>query len=189
MLEQINRGLSELALHITVMLDGSYSKNDIESIRSGYDKKIKNANNEIERCQNEAEQLGQEIDAQDAERTELTQTRANCNVSLQQHEAAMKQYSDAYNSVLSVLEHLSIPESRLFTDEPITSLDNILAKLREQLRQTEYSAELLAEQLRCIEAGQLHLSKTAVDFLQESGVSFQTGERYLNSQSPIIRHS
>lgn len=187
MLEQINRGLSELALHITVMLDGSYSKNDIESIRSGYDKKIKNANNEIERCQNEAEQLGQEIDAQDAERTELTQTQANCNASLQRHENAMKQYRDAYYSVLPVLEHLSIPESRLFTDEPITSLDNILAKLREQLRQTEHSAELFAEQVRCIEAGQLHLSKTAVDFLHISGVSFQTGERYLNAQSPIIR--
>ena len=187
MQEQINRGLSELALHITVMLDESYSKEEIKSIRSGYDKKIKNANNEIERCQNEAEQLGQELDAQDAERTELTETRANCNVSLQQHETAMNQYRDAYNSVLSVLEHLSIPESQLFTDEPITSLDAILAKLREQLRQTEHSAELLAEQLRCMEAGQLHLSKTAVDFLQESGVSFQTGERYLNSQSPIIR--
>ncbi len=187
MLDQINRGLSELVLHITVMLDGSYSKEDIESIRSGYDKKIKNANNEIERCQNEAEQLGQELDAQDAERTELTETRANCNVSLQQHETAMKQYRDAYNSVLSVLEHLSIPESQLFTDEPITSLDHILAKLREQLRQTEHSAELLAEQVRCIEAGQLHLSKTAVDFLQGSGVSFQTGEHYLNFQSLRIR--
>ncbi|MBR1432505.1 hypothetical protein, partial [Ruminococcus sp.] len=187
MLEQINRGLSELALHITVMLDGSYSKEDIESIRTGYDKKIKNANDETERCQNEAEQLGQELDAQDAERTELTETRANCIVSLQKYETSMEQYREAYNTVLPVLEHLSIPESRLFTDEPITSLDNILAKLREQLKQTDHSAELLAEQLRCIEAGQLHLSKTAVDFLQESGVSFQTGERYLNSQSPRIR--
>ena len=187
MLEQINRGLSELALHITVMLDGSYSKEDIESIHSGYDKKIKNANNEIERCQNEAERLGQELDAQDAERTELTQTRANCIVSLQRYETAMEQYREAYNAVLPVLEHLSISVSRLFTDEPITSLDNILANLTEQRRQTGHSAELLAEQLRCIEAGQLHLSKTAVDFLQESGVSFQTGERYLNSQSPRIR--
>lgn len=187
MLDQINRGLSELALHITVMLDGSYSKEDIESIRSGYDKKIKNANDEIERYQIEAAQLEQELDAQDAERTELTQTQANCNVSLQQHETEMKQYRDAYKSVLPVLEHLSISVSRLFTDEPITSLDNILANLTEQRRQTGHSAELLAEQLRCIDAGQLHISKTAVDFLQETGVSFQTGEQYLNFQSPIIR--
>lgn len=187
MLEQINQGLSELALQITAMLDGSFSGEDIENIRSGYDKQIKNANDEIERCQNEAEQLGLELDDQDIERTELTQAQVNFNVRLQQYETAMEQYRKAYNAVLPVLEHLSIPASRLFTDEPITSLDNILAKLREQLRQTEHSAELLAEQLRCIEAGQLHLSKTAVDFLQESGVSFQTGERYLNSQSPIIR--
>lgn len=187
MLEQINQGQSELALHITVMLDGSYSKEDIEIIRSGYDKEIKNANDKIERCQNEAEQLGLELDDQDTERTELTQAQANYNVSLQQHETAMEQYREAYNAVLPVLEHLSISASRLFTDEPITSLDNILTNLTEHQRQTERSAELLAEQLGCIEAGQLHLSKTAVDFLQESGVCFQTGEQYLIFQSPKIR--
>lgn len=187
MLEQINQGQSELALHITVMLDGSYSKEDIEIIRSGYDKEIKNANDKIERCQNEAEQLELELDDQDTERTELTQAQANYNVSLQQHETAMEQYREAYNTVLPVLEHLSISASRLFTDEPITSLDNILTNLTEHQRQTERSAELLAEQLRCIEAGQLHLSKTAVDFLQESGVCFQTGEQYLIFQSPKIR--
>lgn len=187
MLEQINQGQSELALHITVMLDGSYSKEDIEIIRSGYDRKIKNANDKIERCQNEAEQLELELDNQDTERTELTQAQANYNVSLQQHETAMEQYKEAYNTILPVLEHLSISASRLFTDEPITRLDNILANLTEHQKQTERSAELLAEQLRCIEAGQLHLSKTAVDFLQESGVCFQTGEQYLIFQSPKIR--
>ncbi|MBR3448580.1 MAG: hypothetical protein IKH27_12325 [Oscillospiraceae bacterium] len=187
MLEQINQGLSEIALHITLMLDESYSKEDIVNIRSCYDKKIKNANDEIERCQNEAEQLGLELDDQDTERTELTQAQANFNVRLQQYETAMEQYRKAYNAVLPVLEHLSISAIRLFTDEPITSLDNILANLTEHQRQTEHSAELLAEQLRCIEAGQLHLSKTAVDFLQESGVSFQTGEQYLIFQSPKIR--
>ena len=105
MLEQINWGLSELALHITVMLDGSYSKEDIESIRTGYDKMIKNANEETKKYQNEAEQLGQELDAQDAERTELTQVQANFNVRLQQYETAMEQYRKAYNAVLPVLEH------------------------------------------------------------------------------------
>lgn len=189
MLEQINQGLSELALQITVMLDGSYSKEDIESIHSRYDKQINKANDEIANYQNEAEQLGQELDSQDAERTALTQAQANCKVNLQQHESALKQYMEAYNAVLPVLERLSISASRLFTDELITSLDNILARLTEQMRQTERSAELLTEQLRCIEAGQLHLSKTAVDFLQESGVSFQTGEQYLNFQSPRIREN
>ncbi len=187
MIEQINQVLTELALQITVMLDGSFSKEDIENIRSGYDKQIKNANNEIDTYHNEEIQFEQELDDQYAERTELTQAQANYNVSLQQHESALKQYSEAYNAVLPVLEHLSISAIRLFTDEPITSLDNILTKLNEQLRQTERSAELLTEQLRCIEEGQLHLSKTAIDFLQGSGVFYQTGEQYLNYQSSTIR--
>lgn len=187
MLVQIDKGLSELDLDITVMLDGSYSKEDIEIIRSGYDKEIKNANDKIESYRNEAEQLEMELEDQDTERTELTQEQANYNANLQQQQAAMEQYRNAYNAVLPVLEHLSISASRLFTDEPITSLDNILANLTERQRQTERSAELLAEQLRCIEAGQLHLSKTAVDFLQESGIGFQTGEQYLIRQSPELR--
>ena len=189
LLEQINKGLAALALRITVMLDGSYSKEDTESIRSDYSNQIKQGNDKIKSYQYEETQLRLELDDQDTERAELTQAQANCSVSLQQYEAAMKQYSGAYNAVLPVLEHLSIPASRLFTDEPMAALDQILAKLNEQMRQTERSAELLAEQLRCIEAGQLHLSKTADDLLQESGVSYQTGEQYLIVKNAKIREN
>ena len=187
LLEQINKSLAELDLHITVMLDCSYSKEDIENIRAGYEKQIKLAKEEIESCQNEETQLGQELDAQDRKRAELQQSQAECNACLKQQEAALEEYIQAYNTVITVLEHLSIPESRLFTDEPIVSLERILAKLREQLKQAERSAELLTEQVRCIEAGHLHLSKTAVSFLQESGISYQTGEQYLNLQNAKIR--
>lgn len=188
LIEQIHQGLTELALQITVMLDGSYSKEDMGSIRFGYDKQLKNAYDEIERYQNEVEQLEQELDAQDVKRSELARAQANCNVCLQQHESALKQYQESYNAVIPVLKHLSMPVSQLFSEEPITSLDNMLVELKEELKQTERSAELLTEQLRCIETGQLHISKTAIDFLQESGVSYQTGEQYLNYQSSTIRH-
>jgi len=188
LIEQIHQVLTELALQITIMLDGSYSGEDIGSIRSGYDKQLKNAYDEFERCKNEIEQLGQELDAQDLKRSELTQAQANCKVCMQQHESALKQYQEAYNAVISVLKHLSIPVSQLFSEKPIASLDNRLVQLKEELKQTERSAELFTEQLRCIETGQLHLSKTAIDFLQKSGVSYQTGEQYLNYQSSAIRH-
>lgn len=187
LLEQINQGLMALALQITVMLDGRYSKEDIENIRLSYDKQIKLANDKIDNYQNEEEQLGLELDAQDAKLAELLQSQADCSIHLKQKESLLEQYQEAYNAVLPVLKHLSIPVSQLFTDEPISSLDQILAKLKEQLKQTERSAELLTEQVKCIEAGQLHLSKTAIDFLQESGVSYQTGEQYLNYQSTKIR--
>ncbi len=187
MLEQIDNGLAALALRITVMLDRSYSDEDIEIIRAGYEKQIELANEEIGRCQNEETQLEQELDVQDIKRAELQQSQADCNAYLKQQRSALEEYSQAYNTVITVLEHLSIPESRVFTDEPIVSLDRILAKLKEQLKQAERSEELLTEQVRCIEAGQLHLSKTAVSFLHESGIAYQTGERYLNLQNVKIR--
>ncbi len=187
LLELINNGLAELALHITVMLDGSYSKGDIENISAGYEKQIKLADEEIVSYKNEGTKLGLELDSQDVNRAELQQSKAEFSAYLKQKEAELEKYSQAYNSVITVLEHLSIPESRLFTDDPIVSLERILEKLREQLRQVERSAELLTEQLRCSEAGQLHLSKTAVSFLQESGIAYQTGEQYLNLQNAKIR--
>lgn len=187
LLEQINNGLTALALHITVMLDGRYSTEDIESIRENYDRQIVLANDEMEKRRNEEDQIQQELDSQDEKRTELADSQADCRFRLEQQKSELKRYQAAYAAVLPVLEHLSIPVSRLFTDEPLSVLDRILARIKEQLKQTERSAESLTEQGRCIEAGQLHLSKTAVSFLQESGISYQTGEQYLNYQSPKIR--
>ncbi len=185
--EQINRGLKALALHITVMLDGDYSGEDIENIRADYEKQLRIADEEIKSCQSEETALRQELDTQNVKRSELQKTHVECEVYLRQRESDLKQYRKEYSAVLSVLEHLSIPESRLFTDEPKKSLDRIIADLNTKLRQSERSAELFNEQLRCIETGQLHLSRTAVGFLQESGISYRTGEQYLNLQSEKIR--
>lgn len=187
LLEQINNGLKALALHITVMLDGEYSKEDIANIRANFDKRLELADKEIENCQNEKSLLEQELETQDIKRAEIQQTKAECEVYLKQQESSLKQYRQEYNTVLTVLEHLSIPKERLFTDEPKAGIERIITDLKNQLRQAERFAELLSEQIRCIEAGQLHLSKTAADFLQQSGISYQTGERYLNLQNEKIR--
>lgn len=187
MLDQINKALATLALHMTIMLDGSFSKEDAESIRADYDEQLRLAEENIKKCLLEESRLEQERDAQDNQMGELHRTQEECKAKLKQQEAELKEYQQAYDAVIKVLEHLSISKDRLFTDEPLSSLEQILAKLREQLRQTERCAELLSEQLRCINAGQLHLSKTAVSFLQESGIAYQTGEQYLNLQNAKIR--
>lgn len=187
LLDQINKALATLALHMTIMLDGSFSKKDAESIRADYDEQLRLAEENIKKCLLEESRLEQERDAQDNQMSELHRTQEECKANLKQQEAELKEYQHAYDAVIKVLEHLSISKDRLFTDEPLSSLEQILAKLREQLRQTERCAELLSEQLRCINAGQLHLSKTAVSFLQESGIAYQTGEQYLNLQNAKIR--
>ena len=185
--DQISKRLSALSLHITVMLDGDYSREDKENIRSGYDKQLGLADEQFSRYLNEEDKLRQELDSQDNRRTELARSQANCILHLEQEKAALKKYREDYNKVITVLEHLSIPADRLFSDEPITALDDILGRLREQLKKAERSAEMLTEQIRCIQAGHLHLSDKVVSFLLRSGVSYQTGEQYLNYQSPRVR--
>ena len=187
MLGQIEKGLKALGLHITVMLDGRYSANDIESIRSRYEQTLRDARSSIENFHHEETKLRQELDSQDVRRAELTQLMADDAASLKQQKAELEQYKKDYQNVIAVLEHLSVPESRAFSDEPISSLDRILTELKEKLKQTERLAELLTEQIRCIQTGQLHISKAAVSFLQESGISYQTGEQYLLCQPTAMR--
>ena len=185
--EQIENGLKALGLHITVMLGGKYSADDIENINAGYDEQTTAVCGIIDNCLNEEKQLREELDGQDAKRSELAQLKAEYTVRLKQYEAALEQYEKAYDAAMPVLEHLSLPANRLFSDEPASCLDRILAQLKDQRKRSERTEETLAEQIRCIENGQLHLSKTAADVLQETGIDYQTGEKYLNYQSPKIR--
>lgn len=189
LLEQINNGLDSLSLRITVMLDGQYSVEDIGSIRSGYAAQLSEAINTQEAYENEEQQLEQELASQDIKRRDLLQKQAAYNAKLESSQADHLQYEQAYNAAIQVTEHLSLPAERLFTDEPLSCLDRIVKELQEQLKKAERSAEQLAEQFRCMENGQLHLSKTAVGFLQETGIFFQTGEQYLLQQSTKVRET
>ncbi len=189
LLEQIDKGLTELALHITVMLDGSYSEEDISNAYAEYDKRLTAADEEIKKYISEETLLDQELDTQDIQQEKLLHSQAENKACLQQQRSALARYQEEYKRVITVLEHLSIPESRLFTDEPKTALDRILSKLKEQQKQTERLAELLTEQVKSIEEGHLHISKAAVSFLQGSGISYQTGEQYLNLQNSKIRET
>ena len=184
---QIEKVLKSLGLHITVMLDGRYSAYDIESICSRYERIIGDARKSIESFEHEEKKLKQELDGQYVKRDKLTRLLADNMFSLKQQKAESDKYKKDYQTAITVLKHLSVPENRLFSDEPISCLDRILTERKEKMKQTERLAELLTEQVRCIETGQLHISKAAVSFLQESGISYQTGEQYLLCQSPTMR--
>lgn len=187
LLEQINNGLENLGRVITVMFDGEYSREDIENIRSDFDKKQKLLFDELSALKNEETLLHDELLKQEPRRDELIRIKADLNAALEQQKSALGQYNTEYKSVVSVLQHLSIPESKLFTDEPKTTIERIIADKKETLGQAERSAEELREKISRIEAGQLHLSETAANFLECSGISFQTGEQYLRLQPAKIR--
>lgn len=187
--KQITDGLESLSLRITVMLDGQYSVEDIDNIRSDYAQQLSDAVDTQQAYENEELLLEQELENQDKKRSDLLQEKADVNAQLEKAEADHTQYKQAYNAALQVVEHLSLPAESLFSDKPLSCLDRIVKELQERLRKAERSAELMSEQLRCMENGQLHLSKTAASFLQETGISFQTGEQYLLQQSFKVRET
>lgn len=187
LLEQIDKGLNDLDVRITVMLDGQYSAEDINNIRTDYSNKMSETADVLQAYENEEQQLEQELNDQEKKRTELIQQQVELNGELQKFNNSLNQYREAYSDVMKVMEHLSLPAERLFSDEPLSCLDREIDQLQEQLKKEERFAELFSEQLKCIDNGQLHLAKTAVGFLRETGVSFQTGEYYLLKQSAEVR--
>lgn len=187
LLEQIDKGLNDLDVRITVMLDGQYSAEDINNIRTDYSNKMSETADVLQVYENEEQQLEQELKDQDKKRTELIRQQVELNSDLQKFNDSLNQYREAYADVMKVMEHLSLPAERLFSDEPLSCLDREIGQLQEQLKKEERSAELFSEQLKCIDNGQLHLSKTAVGFLRETGVSFWTGEYHLLKLSAEVR--
>ena len=113
LLDQINKALATLALHMTIMLDGSFSKKDAESIRADYDEQLRLAEENIKKCLLEESRLEQERDAQDNQMGELHRTQEECKANLKQKEAELKEYQQAYDAVIKVLElsliHISEP--------------------------------------------------------------------------------
>lgn len=186
--EQISEGLAQLALRIMVMLDGSYSSEDIKKIRSDYVKQKIQAEASLQSYAAEEQVLQQELANQDGKRSELLQRQAVLHVQMQELQNDQEQYREKYAAAAKVLEHLSLPLESLFSEEPLACIDRRITELHEQLNQTERSERMLNEKLANIQNGQLHLSKSAISFLKESGVPFQTGEHYLLHQSPEVRN-
>ncbi|MBQ7004420.1 MAG: hypothetical protein IJN57_10745 [Oscillospiraceae bacterium] len=185
--KQIGEGLAQLALRITVMLDGSYSSEDIQAIRSDYVKQKIQAEATLQAYDAEDQELQQELADQDKERNDLLKHQAVLELKIQELQNDQEQYREKYAAAAKVLEHLSLPLESLFSEEPLACIESRITELCEQLHRTERRERLLKEKLINIQNGQLHLSKSAVSFLRESGVPFQTGEHYLLHHDPEVR--
>ena len=163
LIEQIKQGLTALDLQIAVMLDGEYSKNDIESIRLSYDKQIILANDKIDNYKSEKEQLGQELEEQDSKRAELLQSQADCSSRLKQKEALLEQYHKAYNAVIPVARHFHIQLICLthlgtaavtsffdmvyqlrFKNLPLSNVEILEAEAKQHLEHAHYLSEQLS---------------------------------------------
>ncbi len=187
LLEQITDGLDKLSLKITMMLDGSYSAEEIENIRADLDSRTGQAAAVLQTYEEEERQLAEEISAQNERRGEIAAEQADISVQLRDAGKLLAEYRERYDAAVKVTAHLSLDEESIFTDEPMKELGRITAELREKYRRAERSAEMLTEQISCIGNGQLHLPGAAVGFLKETGVPFRTGEKHLLEQPPEIR--
>ena len=94
-------------------------------------------------------------------------------------EAELEEYDKRYGAVTEVLLSLSMNEMQAFTKAPENELEVKIAELEDTLKACERKIESLNEQRLNTEKGNVHIPQSAVDFLDNVGIDYQTGTTYL----------
>lgn len=181
----ISEELSGLDISITKKLDNIYDPKEIEDVKQRFatDKTA---------MLNEKEDLSKEYD-QIEERTADNQRKIsessvekykteNASVNV---EADLAGYDNKFKAVCDVLMSLSMAENQAFTKEPEDELASKIAVLNDEIKTCERRKNSLSEQKINAEKGNVHIPQSAVDFLDNTGVDYQTGTAYLSEHDKL----
>lgn len=100
-------------------------------------------------------------------------------------EAELAEYDEKFKVVCDVLISLSMSEKQAFTKEPEKVLLSKIAGLNDEIKACERRKESLSEQKINAEKGNVHIPQSAVDYLDDTGVDYQTGTVYLSEHKEL----
>ena len=91
------------------------------------------------------------------------------------------EYTTLDEEMAAILKEHNLSTDDKFTQGPLNYLDQEREKNKAALRQKERERDLTQETLQAIEKGHLHIPDSMIRYLDELGISYQTGEKYLLS--------
>ena len=100
-------------------------------------------------------------------------------------EADLAEYDEKFKAVCDVLMSLSMAENQAFTKEPEDELASKIAVLNDEIKTCERRKDSLSDQKINAEKGNVHIPQSAVDFLDNTGVDYQTGTAYLSEHDKL----
>lgn len=181
----ISKGLSDLNISITKMLDGRYDTKEIEDVKQCLmlDKNAKL--NENEDLSKEYKQNEERVVDNQKKISELNIEKYETECDSAKVEAELAEYDEKLKAVCDVLISLSMSEKQAFTKEPENDLVSKIAALNDEIKVCERRKENLSEQKLNAEKGNVHIPQIAVDFLDNTGVDYQTGTAYLSEHKEL----
>lgn len=181
----ISKGLYALNISITKMLDGRYDTKEIEDEKQRLmlDKNAKL--NESENLTEEYKQNQERIAYYQRRITGLNIEKYETECDSAKVEAELAEYDEKFKVVCDVLISLSMSEKQAFTKEPEKVLLSKIAGLNDEIKACERRKESLSEQKINAEKGNVHIPQSAVDYLDDTGVDYQTGTVYLSEHKEL----
>lgn len=181
----ISKGLYAMNISITKMLDGRYDTKEIEDVKQRLmlDKNAKL--NENEDLSKEYKQNEERIADNQRIISELNIKKYETECDSAKVEAELAEYDEKFKAVCDVLISLSMSEKQAFTKEPENDLVSKIAALNDEIKVCERRKESLSEQKLNAEKGNVHIPQSAVVFLDNTGVDYQTGTVYLSEHKEL----
>lgn len=181
----ISKGLYALNISITKMLDGRYDTKEIEDEKQRFTLDITAMLNESENLTEEYKQNQERIAYYQRRITGLNIEKYETECDSAKVEAELAEYDEKFKVVCDVLISLSMAEKQAFTKEPEKVLLSKIAGLNDEIKACERRKESLSEQKINAEKGNVHIPQSAVDYLDDTGVDYQTGTVYLSEHKEL----
>lgn len=181
----ISKGLSDLNISITKMLDGRYDTKEIEEVKQHFALDITAMHNERDNLSEEYKQIEERGADNQRKISELNIKTHDTERALAVVEAELAEYDEKFKAVCDVLISLSMAEKQAFTTEPENELVSKIARLNDDIKACERKKDSLSDQKLNAEKGNVHIPRSAVDFLDNTGVDYQTGTAYLSEHKEL----
>lgn len=177
--------LAKLNIVITQMLDESFHPEEIEHTKQQFQVEITNCNDTEKKLCAEREQL--ELRAHECQQTSINLEIEKLTIKQQMEtiQQELDAFQEKYRVACEVVYALSMHKSLIFTEEPSRNLQSQIDELKDNIKSTERKMESLHEQKKYAEKGTIHIPQSAIDFLDETGVDYQTGTAYLAKQTGL----
>lgn len=153
--------------------------NEIEGFRQRFISDIKDKTLEWRKLSEEYDLNEEKTDNNQRRISEFNIKKYDAGQKFNKTEAELEEYDKRYGAVTEVLLSLSMNEMQAFTKAPENELEVKIAELEDTLKACERKIESMNEQRLNAEKGNVHIPQSAVDFLDNVGIDYQTGTTYL----------
>jgi len=175
----IDSALKNMGITITENLFERYPRKKLDDEEQNLITCCKKIEEEIAQLENEIEELRNQLDKLCSEEVDIATRSFSVEQNIVECRRLETEYTQSFAVVKNVIEEYSLDKEDIYSGIAVSKLEEYLASANDECNAARRKADAVNEQLEHARKGQLHVPKSAVDFLESTGIEYQTGEKYL----------